>query len=235
MRFGATSVVARGMTNLTRILLIQKSSATLHLVFTPKKKPHECDESTWNLTMKERDTQNILRQCESTCRSLLSRAAVVDESEILNAEVSKTASAPSTPSRSRKILGGGSSNVIPASKMLASGYASVGRLATASDDGAAKNGDFEALALQSYKEIAKDARITLAKCQAKRISLHRTLENYARRCEGDAIIAKQICHRIHCKITTAKKPIISVRFARICCNRPCDDFSCSRKGLFLRI
>ena len=142
------------------------------------------------LTMKERDTQNILRQCESTCRSLLSRAAVVDESEILNAEVSKTASAPSTPSRSRKILGGGSSNVIPASKMLASGYASVGRLATASDDVIAKNGDFEALALQSYKEIAKDARITLAKCQAKRISLHRTLENYARRCEGDAIIAE---------------------------------------------
>mgnify|MGYP001266983483 FL=1 len=74
--------------------------------------------------------------------------------------------------------------------MLASGYASVGRLATASDDGVAKNGDFEALALQSYKEIAKDARITLAKCQAKRISLHRTLENYARRCEGDAIIAE---------------------------------------------
>ena len=98
------------------------------------------------LTMKERDTQNILRQCESTCRSLLSRAALVDESEILNAEVSKTASAQSTPSRSRKILGGGSSNVIPASKMLASGYASVGRLATASDDGIAKNGDFEALA-----------------------------------------------------------------------------------------
>ena len=29
------------------------------------------------LTVKERDTQNILRQCESTCRSLLSRAAVL--------------------------------------------------------------------------------------------------------------------------------------------------------------
>ena len=135
------------------------------------------------LTVKEHDTQNILRQCESTCRSLLSRAAVVDESEILNAEVNKTASAPSTPSRTRKTVGGGISNAVPVPSTLVSGYVPIGRNHTL-DSAFAKNGDFEALALQSYKQVAKSARITLAKCQAKRISLHRALENYARRGEG---------------------------------------------------
>ena len=151
------------------------------------------------LTVKERDTQNILRQCESTCRSLLSRAAVVDESEILNAEVNKTASAPSTPSRTRKTIGGGtSSTAVPASSTLVSGYVPIGRNnATASEDALAKNGDFEALALRSYKEVAKNARITLSKCQAKRISLHRALESYARRGEGGFIESDSSLHTMH--------------------------------------
>jgi len=136
------------------------------------------------LTLKERDSQNIIKQCESTCRSLLSRASVVDESEILNADTCK--SAPTTPSRTKKTR---SANTVPAT-MLASGYAPIARGPPGSSSvqessvDQNNNPDFEVVALQSYRDVAKNARVTLAKCQTKRISLRRALDNYARRGEG---------------------------------------------------
>ena len=91
MRFGATSVDLREQDKLDAYItyseVIGDGSSGIYTE----------DEATsamkaLSTTVKERDTQSILRQCESTCRSLLSRAAVVDESEILNAEVNKTSS-----------------------------------------------------------------------------------------------------------------------------------------------